>query len=83
MTFWFGRKNGYSCPDNKRSGTVKVNQQVSVQYGSSLVGGWNSSSGWPMAADASPRPAIVRSPSMPYPDTHSTWAPATVGRDVV
>src|SRR5579884_929644 len=29
----------------RRSGTVKVNQQVSVQYGSSLVGGWNSSSG--------------------------------------
>src|SRR3954471_10544032 len=35
----------------RRSGMWNVNQQVSVQYGSSLVGVWNSSSGcWAMTA---------------------------------
>ena len=38
ITPWLRRKNGYSCPDRRRSGTVKVNQQVSVQNGSSLRG---------------------------------------------
>ena len=38
-TPWFRLKYGYSWPERPRSGTVKVNQQVSVHSGSSLVGG--------------------------------------------
>ena len=43
---WLGRKNGYVHPASLRSGTEKANHAVSLQNGSSFVGGWNSSSGW-------------------------------------